>query len=87
MTRNMNVDLVTLADVFYDSLSEDSTWQNPFDYYLWKPQMILEMLGEEPAGEFSELHQDSLTDEQRQYAYSLYKGLPQFLKNTWFEIE
>lgn len=80
MTRNKEQDLATLSGIFYESLSEDSTWQNPFDYQKWKPEIIMGILGEEPAGEFSELHQDYLTEEQRQYAYTLYKTLPDFIK-------
>ena len=79
MNRNQTDDLATLAQVFYTILSEDSTWQNPFAYENWKPYIVMGLLGEEPAGEFSELHQDSLTDEQRQYAYTLYKSLPAYL--------
>ena len=82
MNRNQTEDLATLATVFYSSLTEDSTWQNPFAYDNWKPNIVMDLLGEEAAGEFSELHQDSLTEEQRQYAYSLYKGLPDYLRET-----
>jgi hypothetical protein len=82
MNRNQTDDLATLAQVFYSNLSEDSTWQNPFAYDNWKPYIIMGLLNEEPAGEFSELHQDSLTDEQRQYAYTLYKSLPGYLSAT-----
>jgi hypothetical protein len=80
MNRNQTDDLATLATVFYNNLTEDSTWQNPFAYDNWKPNIVMDLLGEEAAGEFSELHQDSLTEEQRQYAYSLYKGLPDYLR-------
>ena len=79
MNRNVEHDLGLLAAVFYSSLNEDSTWDNPFDYHKWKPSTILEILGEEPNGQFSELHQDFLSDEQRQYAYTLYKTLPNFI--------
>jgi hypothetical protein len=79
MNRNQTDDLATLATVFYRNLSEDSTWLNPFAYENWKPYIVMGLLNEEPAGEFSELHQDSLTDEQRQYAYTLYKSLPGYL--------
>ena len=82
MNRNQTDDLATLATVFYNNLTEDSTWQNPFAYDNWKPNIVMDLLGEEPAGEFSELHQDALTEEQRQYAYSLYKGLPDYLRET-----
>ena len=82
MNRNQTEDLATLATVFYSSLTEDSTWQNPFAYDNWKPNIVMDLLGEETAGEFSELHQDALTEEQRQYAYSLYKGLPDYLRET-----
>jgi hypothetical protein len=82
MNRHAPTDLEVLANVFYENLSEDSTWNNPFAYEKWKPHMILEILGEEPQGEFSELHQDSLSEEQRQYAYTLYKTLPLFLKGA-----
>ena len=82
MNRNQTDDLATLATVFYNNLTEDSTWQNPFAYDNWKPNIVMDLLGEEAAGEFSELHQDALTEEQRQYAYSLYKGLPEFLRET-----
>jgi len=82
MNRNQAEDLATLATVFYTNLSEDSTWQNPFAYENWKPDIVMSYLQEEPSGEFSELHQDSLTDEQRQYAYTLYKSLPEYLKEV-----
>jgi hypothetical protein len=82
MNRNQTDDLATLATVFYNNLTEDSTWQNPFAYDNWKPNIVMDLLGEEAAGEFSELHQDALTEEQRQYAYSLYKGLPDYLRET-----
>lgn len=82
MNRNQTDDLATLATVFYNNLTEDSTWQNPFAYDNWKPNIVTDLLGEEAAGEFSELHQDALTEEQRQYAYSLYKGLPDYLRET-----
>lgn len=87
MNRNINQDLYVLATEFYSRLNENSTWQNPFDYQNWKPEIIIRLLGELPAGEFSELHQDSLTDEQRQYSYSLYKGLPDYLRNQWSQCE
>jgi hypothetical protein len=82
MNRNPAEDLSTLAQVFYFNLSEDSTWQNPFAYENWKPYIVMDILNQEPAGEFSELHQDSLSDEQRQYAYTLYKSLPEYLKKV-----
>jgi len=82
MNRNQREDLATLASVFYDSLTEDSTWQNPFAYDNWRPNIVMDLLSEEPQGEFSELHQDSLSEEQRQYAYTLYKSLPDFLRNN-----
>lgn len=85
MARNRNIDLEVLAEIFYNSLCEDSTWDNPFAYEKWKPDIIMNLLGEEPAGDFSELHQDSLSDEQRQYAYTLYKNLPNFLKGVTVE--
>jgi hypothetical protein len=77
--RNQSQDLAELANVFYANLNEDSTWDNPFGYHKWKPDAIMAILGEEPEGQFSELHQDSLSDEQRQYAYMLYKTLPGYL--------
>lgn len=85
MARNRNIDLEVLAEVFYGSLSEDSTWDNPLAYDKWKPEIIMNILEEEPEGEFSELHQDSLTEEQRQYAYTLYKNLPLYLKGVTVE--
>jgi hypothetical protein len=85
MDRNFEQDITTLAGVFYDRLNEETMWQNPFDYQMWKPKIIMSILGEEPCGDFDELHQDSFTEEQRQYAYVLYKGLPEFLKNKWAE--
>lgn len=83
MKRDQTADLQTLAQVFFSSLSEDSTWDNPFCYQKWKPEMVIKMLGEEPNGEFSELHQDYLSDEQRHYAYTLYKSLPEYLRMTF----
>ncbi len=82
MNRNQSEDLAKLAEVFYANLNEDSTWDNPFGYHKWKPDTIMTILGEEPEGQFSELHQDSLTDEQRQYAYMLYKNLPNFISSS-----
>ena len=83
MKRDKNADLKTLAQVFFASLNEDSAWDNPFGYQKWKPQTILEILGEEPQGEYSNLHQDYLTEEQRRYTYVLYKSLPEYLKDNF----
>lgn len=83
MNRNQTEDLATLASVFFNSLTEDSTWQNPFSYEYWKPDIVMGILGEEASCEYSELHKDSFTEEQRAYAYTLYKSLPEYLRSTY----